>query len=68
MLITRVLRLAQTVFEALALALGLESDWFEEFTRDAVGTLRLIHYPPSENTDPKERGNVTFSGTREPES
>jgi len=51
-----VYRLAQKVFQALALGLGLDDDWFSEFTKDAIGTLRFIHYPPSDNTDAKERG------------
>jgi len=48
--------LAQRVFQALALGLGLDDDFFSEFTKDAIGTLRFIHYPPSDNSDSKERG------------
>lgn len=41
---------------ALALGLGLEEAYFDEFTTDPVGTLRFIHYPPTPTTNEKQRG------------
>lgn len=40
----------------LALGLGLEEDFFREFTHNGIGTLRLIHYPPTPVSNAKARG------------
>lgn len=51
------LALAQDVMTALALGLGLEPTWFDNFVRvDPSATLRLVHYPPTPVLAPNERG------------
>ncbi|RDW78050.1 MFS transporter-4 [Coleophoma crateriformis] len=49
-------QLAITILKILALGLGLDEDFFEEFCENSNGTLRFIHYPPSPTTNPKARG------------
>ncbi|CAK7218043.1 hypothetical protein SBRCBS47491_003372 [Sporothrix bragantina] len=49
--------LAQDIMVALALGLGLEPTWFDDFVRvDPSATLRLIHYPPTPTLGANERG------------
>ncbi|EXJ81621.1 hypothetical protein A1O1_07686 [Capronia coronata CBS 617.96] len=49
--------LARDVMRALAAALAIGDDYFDQFTEtDPVATLRLIHYPPTPTTSDKERG------------
>lgn len=38
--------LAKDVLTVIAQTLDLEPSYFQEFTTDAVATLRLLHYPP----------------------
>ncbi|RDI77724.1 hypothetical protein Vi05172_g12290 [Venturia inaequalis] len=38
--------LARDVLAAIAQTLDLEPTYFQEFTKDAIATLRLLHYPP----------------------
>jgi isopenicillin N synthase-like dioxygenase len=42
--------LARKVLKVLALTLGLEEDWFEEFAagQEPMAVLRLLHYPAQE--------------------
>ncbi|KIW00521.1 uncharacterized protein PV09_07880 [Verruconis gallopava] len=49
--------LAVEVMKVLALGLGLEEDYFDDFSNDRPSsTLRLIHYPPTPKTSPLVRG------------
>lgn len=49
--------LARDIMRVLALGLGLEEAWFDDFANtDATATLRLIHYPPSTKTNDRQRG------------
>jgi isopenicillin N synthase-like dioxygenase len=49
--------LAADVMGALALALDLPGDYFDDFNRDASCRLRLLHYPPQPaNPQPGEKG------------
>jgi len=38
--------LARDILTVIAQTLDLEPTYFQEFTQDAVATLRLLHYPP----------------------
>ena len=38
--------LARDVLTVIAQTLDLEPTYFKDFTKDAVATLRLLHYPP----------------------
>lgn len=50
-------QLAKDVMTMLALGLGLEEKFFDDFCNDRPSsTLRLIHYPPTPQTSPLERG------------
>jgi isopenicillin N synthase-like dioxygenase len=50
-------QLAKDVMEALAVGLGLGEKYFHGFCDDRPSaTLRLIHYPPTPQTSPLERG------------
>jgi len=44
--------LTREVLKVLALTLGLEEDWFEEFAagQEPMAVLRLLHYPAQEPT------------------
>lgn len=44
--------LGHAVLRGVALALGLDQDWFErDITRDPVILFRIFHYPPTAGTD-----------------
>eukprot|EP00163_Fabomonas_tropica_P034015 TRINITY_DN9265_c0_g2_i1.p1 TRINITY_DN9265_c0_g2~~TRINITY_DN9265_c0_g2_i1.p1 ORF type:complete len:322 (+),score=34.14 TRINITY_DN9265_c0_g2_i1:210-1175(+) len=50
-------QLSARIMEALALSLGLSQDFFEEFCKQPLSTLRLLHYPPQPpNPAPGEKG------------
>jgi isopenicillin N synthase-like dioxygenase len=50
-------QLAKDVMKALALGLGQEGTYFDGFCNDRPSsTLRLIHYPPTPQSSPLERG------------
>lgn len=49
--------LSARIMEALALALGLSPDFFDDFCRAPLSTLRLLHYPPQPpSPQPGEKG------------
>lgn len=49
------LALGDNIMPILALALGLPSTYFSEFTSDSFGVLRLLHYPPHPADAPKNQ-------------
>lgn len=50
-------QLSARIMEALALSLGLSQDFFEDFCKQPLSTLRLLHYPPQPpNPAPGENG------------
>jgi isopenicillin N synthase-like dioxygenase len=50
-------QLAKDIMNVLALGLGLEETYFDNFSNDRPScTLRLIHYPPTPQTSSLERG------------
>jgi len=50
-------QLSARIMEALALSLGLRQDFFEDFCKHPLSTLRLLHYPPQPpNPAPGEKG------------
>lgn len=50
-------QLAMYVMKALAFGLKLDETYFDEFCNDRPGgALRFIHYPPTPQTSPLERG------------
>jgi isopenicillin N synthase-like dioxygenase len=40
--------LACDLLKVIALGLGLEEDWFADFAKEPIATLRLLRYPPQE--------------------
>ena len=51
------IKLAKDLLHTIALGLGLDESWFEEFGKQPIATLRLLHYPPQEaDADTLERG------------
>lgn len=47
---------AGSLLPVFATALGLERHWFDDAFIGGQATLRLTHYPPSENPDPEQFG------------
>ncbi|WP_407314907.1 2-oxoglutarate and iron-dependent oxygenase domain-containing protein [Pseudomonas sp. nanlin1] len=47
--------LAQTLLRAMALALGIERDFFDKRFQAPVSVLRLIHYPPRDHATSAEQ-------------
>lgn len=45
----KVLRLAETILTILALGLPYGSDVFNEFMKQPVANLKLLHYPPNKS-------------------
>lgn len=50
-----VVALAKDILKVIALCLDLSEDHFREFATDAVATMRLLHYPPTEKGDGAEK-------------
>lgn len=52
-----ILDLGKFVFQAFALALDLEENWFDKLIDKPMGQLRLLYYPPQQGTiDPNRIG------------
>lgn len=41
-----VFELAKDVLKVIALSLGAKEEFFDDFAKDAVATMRYLHYPP----------------------
>lgn len=52
------LRLADDVLKVLALSLGLHAEYFAEFSKDRLATVKMLHYPAQDPVvvDDGERG------------
>ncbi|KAH8674589.1 hypothetical protein BGZ60DRAFT_526544 [Tricladium varicosporioides] len=53
---SRMLHLAETLMQILALGLPYGADIFNEFTKDPIGNLKLLHYPPNLSGDDQRLG------------
>lgn len=42
---SQVVSLAKDILKVLALTLDLEEGWFDDFAKEAIATMRLLHYP-----------------------
>ncbi|KAJ6031416.1 hypothetical protein N7540_002148 [Penicillium herquei] len=52
----KLLHLARTILQILALGLPHPPDIFDEITKGAVGTVKLLHYPPQRSTELHQLG------------
>lgn len=51
------------VMRAIALGLGIEETWFDEYTSDGDNTLRLLHYPATPKSVFKNNANQVRAGS-----
>lgn len=50
-------KLAEDILRILAQGLGIAEDWFQDYAKDPVAVLRLLHYPPQKpDASALERG------------
>ena len=59
---TEMTRLAHDLLKAIALTLGQETSYFDDFREQGSAVLRLLHYPPQEPTSTEERGIGAHTG------
>ncbi|KAJ5726252.1 uncharacterized protein N7483_007609 [Penicillium malachiteum] len=52
----KLLDLSQAILQILALGLPYPPDIFDEITKSAAGTVKLLHYPPQRSTDLQQLG------------